>query len=79
MDYPTQERYDKNRKKDTPSSQHIIKICGYGNWNEMINDCDLNKKKVLNVIISHNENVSENELKNIIQVLSQTNLKINQK
>ncbi len=79
MDYPSQEKYDKQRKENTPSSQHLIKLCGYENWSEMIKNCGLIKKKELNITISHNKNISEDELKNITQILSQMNVKVAKK
>ena len=79
MDYPSQEKYDKQRKENTPSSQHLIKLCGYENWSEMIKKCGLIKKKELSITINHNQNISENELKNITQILSQMNARITQK
>lgn len=39
QDCPSMSEYDKNRNKGTPMSRHLIKICGFKNWNELLFYC----------------------------------------
>ena len=78
-DYPTQREYDLLRDKNTPSSRHLVKISGYKNWNELLDNCGfeihgqncnstiiLSKKEFsYNVNFVRNKNVNENQIKEI--------------
>ena len=70
--YPTQDKYNALRDKHTPCSRHIIKICGFKNWNELLHNCGfkvlgqndnstiLKEEKKINYTVSSIRNISIN-------------------
>jgi hypothetical protein len=39
LGYPTLREYDKNREDKSPSGNHLVKICGYKTWNDLVYGC----------------------------------------